>query len=415
MSKRLNILIIIPELGQGGAERAVSKLSLLLEPYHDIYFLQFNNRANVYYPMAGELLYLNVLPSNNLFFKVVNVFNRIIKTRKIKIRYKIDVSISFLEGANYINVLSKKNEKVIISARGSISQDIEISKFFGWCRKKVLIPTLYKKADKIVALSEGLKFELIEQFGLSQDQVEVIYNSYDIKYIQKRLKESISSYPSSIFTKLTIVTSGRLHPQKSHDQLIKVFSEIKRVSSLNYKLVLFGDGALKHRLIELAESLGLKTYNAWSSEQDLCDDSDIYFMGYVKDPFNYISKCGVFAFPSLYEGLGNSLVEALACEIPIVASDCHSGPREVLAPSSFQNFNLEKAEYARYGVLMPQIKDEKTIKEWRVTLCNIMENESIINRYREIGKERIMDFNNSEIATKWLDVINLIQHTSIDY
>jgi len=408
MSTRLNVLIIIPELGQGGAERAISKLSLLLEPHHQIYFLQFNNLAQVYYPIAGELLYLNVLPSNNFLGKLSNAFKRIFRTRQIKTIYKIDVSISFLEGANYINVLSRQKDKVIISARGSISHDIEISKSIGWIRKTVLIPWLYEKADKVVALSEGLSEELIEQFDISPNKLEVIYNDYDLQRIEKSAKESISVEMENIFTRKTIVTSGRLHIQKGHSGLLEVFASIKNSFGSKYKLIIFGDGELKTQLIELSENMGLQTYSIWS-DQDLNCNDDVYFMGFEKNPYKYISKCGVFVFPSLYEGLGNALVEALACEIPIMATDCHSGPREVLAPPSPSNYELKEAEYAKYGILMPHISNGQNIKVWHDTIINLLKTDTLKNRYQKIGAERITDFGNVKITNKWLNLIERIK------
>ena len=69
----------------------------------------------------------------------------------------------------------------------------------------------------------------------------------------------------------------------------------------------------------------------------ICDlnlENNIKLVGFVNNPYDYMKKSDIFVFPSLYEGLGNSILEALACGLPIISSDCECGPREILSPKT---------------------------------------------------------------------------------
>ncbi len=402
---RKNILLIIPELGQGGAERAFSKLSLLLAKRYNLYVLTFNKNIKQEYDITGTHLSLDVYPSHNYLLKVLNFFRRIIKTKKIKLRYQIDSSISFLEGANYINVLSRARDKVIISQRGSISYDLDIMGVVGEIRKGILIPYIYKRADHIVALSKGLKQELVTMFNIQDNKVSVIYNHYNLDIISQFVSQEIEDEKKKIFCKSTIITMGRLHIQKGHEGLIKVFNSILKNNNSPSRLVIFGDGVLRNDLIRQSLDLGLKVYSVWSDDK-ISENYDLYFMGYVKDPYKYISKCGAFVFPSIYEGLGNAIVEALGCGIPIIVTDCHSGPREIISPTTTSNYHLVEAEEAEFGILMPAITSINGKNIWEKTIINIIHNQELNIKYSTIGKQRILDFDEETINQQWTNLLD---------
>ncbi len=121
-----------------------------------------------------------------------------------------------------------------------------------------------------------------------------------------------------------ILTCGRLSKQKNHRLLIKALSKIR--NDINGKLVIIGEGE---------ERTNLEKY---ISQERLTDH--VFLLGWVENPFPYMTICDVFALSSDYEGLGNVLVEALMCGTPIVSTDCPHGPREIL-------------ENGRYGRLVP--------------------------------------------------------------
>ena len=135
----------------------------------------------------------------------------------------------------------------------------------------------------------------------------------------------------------SVSTMGRLTEQKGQWHLIRAFKKVVEEIP-DAKLYIFGQGILEEKLKKLAADLNIA--------------NNVEFMGFVEAPHAYITKSKVFAFPSLYEGLGNVLLEAMACGVACVAADCYSGPREVMAPGTKVLENLDDVEYAEYGILV---------------------------------------------------------------
>ncbi|MBX2967379.1 MAG: glycosyltransferase [Cyclobacteriaceae bacterium] len=400
--EQTNVLLLIPDLGIGGAERAISRLSVELAKVCNVYLCRFTDSDTIIYPVGGQLLSLNEPKRKNFFQKLMSIYFRATKLKKIKKDFAIHYSISFLEGANYINILSRQGERTIISLRGSILHDKDIRGIQGVIRKRILIPLLYRQADRIVALSEGLKHELYEHFGVSEKKIEVIYNHLDVPELEALSRQEVPVEFKNLLTLPTLIMSGRLHQQKGHREFLHVFKEVRLKTPC--RLVIFGDGVLREKSILCAKSLQLKTYDIWSGEA-VTPDYDVYFMGYVKNPFHLIAASTIFVFPSLYEGLGNALVEALACKITIIATDCHSGPREVLAPGTTSDYRLKTAEYAKYGILMPVLDNVAAAGEWISVLEKIINNVSLRETYSFESAKRLYDFDMDLIMPRWKSII----------
>src|SRR4051812_17559323 len=112
--KRHKVLLIIPEMSMGGAQRSLAKLSLALESFHEVSLVVFNTDHKVEYPHGGILLSLGVAGGGNVLQKFSSFIKRTRRLRKLKNKLRIDVSISFLEGADYVNVLSRAGDRVVL-------------------------------------------------------------------------------------------------------------------------------------------------------------------------------------------------------------------------------------------------------------------------------------------------------------
>lgn len=359
-----SVLLLGSELGIGGAQRSISLLSHYLEEDYDVILcvLSGKGRENIF-KSSGKVIFVDPPEHKSVFGKIKAWRYRLKAIRKIKADNDIDVCISFLEGPDYVNVLTKGKEKVVISIRGSKMFDKEIRGLMGFVRKRLLIPYFYRKADGIVCVSNGLADELHKYFGIKQNKLKTIYNFYDIEDIVKKSEEPLTEDEQKIFTKPVIVTSGRLHMSKRYDSLIRVIKQLEQ--KIETRLVILGDGPLKEDLVRLTKSLGLKVWD-WTVDKTY-NEADVYFMGFQSNVFKFYKHSNLFALTSDYEGFPNVMAEALICHVPVVATDCHTGPREILNVQGLVPYTpTEIVRRTGVGSLLPMLDvvDEHKLIIW---------------------------------------------------
>ncbi|AHE95986.1 glycosyl transferase family 1 [Thermocrinis ruber] len=397
----VKLYFLINSLAGGGAEKVAIRLSEHL-PISEFILLE----RDVKYKTDKPIFFLSNHSTKT---------SPIIKTLNIPIyAYKLSdfieknsLVVSFLERANFVNIISKlfKKHKAIISVHvDQQTGHVGLRKL-----NKLLVRLLYPKADLIIAVSHGVKESLIN-LGIEEEKIKVIYNPYPIDQIRELAKESLGSY-EEIFKHPVLITAGRLTKQKGLWYLLRVFKALKEKHK-DLKLVILGEGELKDYLVELSQELGLKTY-VWDRDR-LSESFDVYFLGFQKNPFKFMARSKLFVFPSLWEGFGNVLVEAMVCGVPVVSSDCRSGPREILAPNTDFNYQTQKPEFAEYGVLIPVFEVKyKTAKEpleereimWVETVDKLLEDENLRKNYSEKVKQRAEDFRIEKIVQEWKEVL----------
>ncbi|HLV10101.1 MAG TPA: glycosyltransferase [Halanaerobiales bacterium] len=373
-----NVAILISKLADGGAERVASNLSLHLDDdkYNKYLIVYRDDKRD--YPYGGELINLDCKAIHNPLGKIYNLFKRVYRLRKFKKEYKIDTTISLLSGANLVNILARCDDRVVVSVRNFLSSS---SKGLYSGLHRFLSRLLYKRADRVIAVSELLKNDLIENFGLSTEKVKAIYNFYDIEQIKEMAGEELEEEYRHIFNKPTIINVGRLSKQKGQEQLLRSFKMVKEEIN-EVQLVILGKGELESYLKNLTDRLGLE---------------DVHFLGFKSNPFKYIANSILYVFPSLYEGFPNALVEAMVCKIPVISADCRSGPREILAPDTDIYKSTNGIEYADYGILFP-VGDGETLAE---TVCQLLRDRHVLNEYSQLSFERAKDFSISTILRRW--------------
>jgi glycosyltransferase involved in cell wall biosynthesis len=415
MNKK-KVMFIIPHLGSGGAERVVANLCNGLADYERIVLI-FENIIK--YNVDARIISINSPATQNLFKKLLNSPVRYLKIRKLKEEIKPDFVVSLLEPANLFNVLTKiSSQKTILSFRSNYTATLQENPFFGGgITRSILktiytlaLKTIYNRADLLVALSKGVAEDLIRNYGINSNKVKVIYNPYPIDEIRELAKEPLGNH-EEIFKHPVLITAGRLTKPKGQWYLIRVFKALKEKHK-DLKLVILGEGELKDYLVGLSEELGLKTY-VWDKDE-LSESFDVYFLGFQNNPFKFMARSKLFVFPSLWEGFPNALVEAMACGVSVISSDCRSGPREILAPNTDFNYQTQKPEFAEYGVLMPVFEVKyKSAEEplgekemmWVETVDKLLEDESLRKNYSEKAKQRAEDFRIEKIVQEWRDVL----------
>lgn len=167
---------------------------------------------------------------------------------------------------------------------------------------------IYRRADAVVAVSEALRAEIVGGYALDPQSVMVLYNPVvpdeNLRWHRTPIVGGTEPYP--------IVAVGRLAPQKGFDILVGAMARVRG----SWRLSIWGDGKDRPKLVRLIAELGLQ--------------DRIHLPGYTSDPFRAMRDAALFVMPSRHEGFGNVLVEALACQCQIVATDCPHGPREIL-------------------------------------------------------------------------------------
>jgi glycosyltransferase involved in cell wall biosynthesis len=184
--------------------------------------------------------------------------------------------------------------------------------------RRHLIWRAYRAADRIVALSEGVREELIEDIGLPQTQVTTIHNPVDVEAWRERAqsaRRSAPPWPPFGGDGPVLVAVGRLIRQKGFDLLLRALAQCQGAGR-SARLVIVGEGPARANLTELARQLGLA--------------DRVLFASFVADPAPWYAHGDVFVLPSRWEGFGHVIVEAMACGLPVIAFDCPHGPRDIL-------------------------------------------------------------------------------------
>ena len=397
------ILLVIPNLGFGGAQRVFSNLSKELGEKYEVFECVFNLNQLNEYPTKNKLISLNVKGGNNLFSKLFSFIRRCIALNKIKKKYQINCTISHLAGANYVNILSRNQDKVVLCVHAAKKPDKNIRGLAGFIEKVLMIPWLYPLADRIVSVSRAVREELISYFGLKGEKIDVIYNSFDNEGIKAKSIEPISEKFNIIFNHPIVITCGRLVLQKNHKGLLNAVSLAFEMT--NFKLVIVGDGPLKTELLNQSEKLNLKVY-VEGRDNNISSDYQIYFLGFQKNPFSFMKLAKVFVLTSDWEGFPLAPCEAMICGLPVISADCPTGPREILSPDSspLANVNLQKAEYAKYGILMPMLQpvnENKGDSIWAQAIVNLIEDKKLMEEYANKGKIRMRELGLENINNEW--------------
>ncbi|HMG93394.1 MAG TPA: glycosyltransferase [Chryseolinea sp.] len=399
MEKKV-ILMLIPNLNFGGAQRVFYNLSLELSKQYKVVECVFNFDAGHAFVSGNEVLSLDVAGGRNIFSKIWLFVRRCRKLREIKKRIGADICISHLEGADLVNVLSKGKDKTIAWVHGSKWYDQNITGLFGVIRHKLLIPFTYKNADMVVTVSKAIKEELVNQYGIDDGRITTIYNYFDFDAIVllSRVPLDPKNYP--IFQGFPIlIFSGRLVPQKNPVALLKWFASFSKGSA--GKLVILGDGEMRDELLQLSQLLGLNYYDPWSDKM-LHGDYQLYFLGFQENPFQFIKNASVFILPSLWEGFPMALGEAMCCGLPVASADCPTGPMEMLTDSVHENPTYPL--FAKFGVLLPLLKKD-TFNCWTEGLLTLLNNEAAMKEYSKQSVERGMSFAKSNNTHHVIDLV----------
>ena len=404
----LRVLMLITNLGQGGAERvfhdhatAFAECGMVVEQavfagdYHDAY----KTRLPLHHLQVPFWLAWLGAPGRLL--------GRALALRRLVTSNGYDVVVSHMDGANWVNALSGSAAAKILVNHGSILHDRNQRGWRQWLRKALIIPLLYNRAEATVAVSEGLREELAT---LGVRRVEAIPNFFDLAAIRDAARTPVSEAHEAIFAQgPVLVTSGRLAPQKNQSELLHLLADL-RERGAQPRLLMLGDGELRGELLATCADLGLKASHPWREEPNLPSvspvDADVLLVGYQNNPFALIARAHLFLFPSLWEGFPLALCEAMACGVPALSADCHTGPREILAPDGDATPRpLAHAEFPGPGVLLPVPRDVRSREAWLDTVTQLLEAPEQRRRIGDAGRLAVQRLDRGIVLERWRRIL----------
>jgi len=331
--RKPRLAILINSFRGGGAERVVSLLWPRLERDFEVYLVLLSTEGNTFQLPPEDRTHVLEGGESQNWLNIARLPRLARSYRQFLDAKGIDISLSFLNRPNFINCLAKRagwRGKTIISERAVTSLFYKSG-----ARKAVgrfLIRRLYPLADAIIPISRGVEYDLRTRYGVRGNYL-TIYNPIDITQVLAKHSAAPERDPLQPFT---FVCVARFDPQKNQALLVEAFAQL---GDLPCRLRLVGQGPGMAAVAQQVRALGL--------------ESRVELTGFQKAvPVLKQSDC--FVLSSDFEGLGNVILEALACSLPVISTDCFSGPREILAPDTdYTTQVVDTIETAPFGILTP--------------------------------------------------------------
>ncbi len=379
------IAIIINSLATGGAEKTVSLLINELCGEFEIHLLMFNT-TNIELSLSPSVHLFQIGKPSSADAGPIEAFRlpwKALQVKKYLLKYNIPLVFSFLNRPNfiagYLKLFGYKG-KTIINERSNTSYYFS-KKTLGGRFGRFLVKRLYSQADLIITNADFGKNDLQQTFGI-KNTIITINNGINYTDVQRRLDNAILPFGKKdgefIFCHI-----GRNHPTKNQELLLRAFAGIE---NNNCRLVMVGKD-VQLQLNGLAQKLAISDRVILKNRQ--------------ADVLPYYAVADAFVLSSDVEGFPNVILEALACHLPVIATDCKWGPREILAPGTDYPASLQQNEQAQNGILVP-VNNEALLAG---AMQELMNNKELYNHYKEVTKTAIQKFDEAEAVKQFKDVI----------
>lgn len=298
--------------------------------------------------------------------------------------FKPDIIISIDLYANILIAILNFNTKYCHIMNTHVNLLTHISydrnKLITFCIKQ-LIKYTYNNADHHIVPSQELRKQLVKKFSIPATTITAILNPLDIDKVRKLSREKNNDNAMLSYLKqkksINIFSIGRFEKQKNFELLLETFAKLSRKYS-NLQLFILGSGSLLSHYKLLIKDLKLK---------------NIFFIGWKKNPYQYLRYADLFILLSKYEGFPYTVLEAQALHVPIVASDVDFGPRELL-------------EYGKYGILLKNNEINHITRQFAPLLSNPQK----LKKLKTLSIQAIQQYKKKTIHQDYLNIISEISN-----
>lgn len=301
----MKVTLVIYSLGGGGAERVMSIMANYWATHGwDVTLLVLVDRQTAPFYQLEPQIKLQQLgiagDSTNVIAAIQAGIHRVKTLRSAIVASEPDVVISFMNTVNVLTLLALWNLKIpTIVSEHIYPTFTDANKVW-----QILMKWTYRHADLVTLLTQSaLLF-----YPAAQGYRSIVIPNPVLTPAKKVTTDRLLPTP-------TIIAMGRLHPQKGFDLLLKAFAKIQ-AKYPDWHLTILGEGTIRPELEELRSQLGL-------SER-------VHLPGSVSNVNDYLRQAELFALSSRFEGFPMAVCEAMACGLPVLSTDCLSGPRDII-------------------------------------------------------------------------------------
>lgn len=376
----MKLMLVIPHVSGGGGEKVLSDLACNLRA--EIVVVVFEEKFS--YPIKGKVITLDA-PINRAspLSRAYGFVRRMLLFRRVLRKEQPEVVLSFMGEANFLNALLSR--RPILTVHSHMSSIATMRNGIEAFAVGVLIRWLYRRAT-VIAVSQPVKQDLVDRFGVPEKQIVVIPNAIDVSKVASLAREAVDCPWNPEMP--VIVTAGRLSHVKAQWHLIRAFAEVQKARPC--QLVIIGSGELEDYLHKLARELGV--------------EHRVFFLGWQSNPFKFMARSDVFVLPSLTESFGLVLVEAMACGLPVIATDCPGGSREIVTAGSAGPCGVlvPVPDGTMYGAADPCTDQERQLA---AEIVRMLDDGPARKNYINAGLARASDFDIAAFAEKYQQLL----------
>ena len=367
----IKVLFFLTHLGGGGAEMHFVRLSHELRAHGIEPVFATTRGGGSYESLLPADVDHHVLETGSLSSGTVRLVRSVRPLARLIDEIRPDILCPVLSLTTLPAIIAAKRArhrpKIVLSIQNALSAQLATTKRPLRDIQERLTRNLWREADGVVALSQGVADELAAYFPFLRDRMEVVYN-IGMPIASEMEKAKAAEIPPAPEGRKVAVACGRLTQQKDYPTMFRALAAIPPEERPFLRIL--GKGELEDDLKTLANELGLA--------------DDIEFLGFRKDVLAFMGKADMFVLSSAWEGFGNVIVEAMAMGTPVIATRCPHGPDEIITDGVD-------------GMLVPVAQPQALAEAWRGLLADDAKRAAI----GEKARSRAQDFAVDRIAREY--------------